>query len=372
MSSPAPGLLRRFEAEPDCSFSREELQELRDLAGSNTRAAKIVALHCFKAGDFAGCVEFAELVLKQESSEENLVNLVVGLRAAGLLAKAISSLRDHAALLRPVTFHDLMCSCLTRLGEIEEAVKHGDQALKLKNDACKSVKRTASFVVRPFDIQAAKKNVIAFSVFGSNSRYLIGAVNNACVARYLYPGWTARFYTDSSTPSDFQKALRQNAAEVVLVSDLDASRYGLFWRFLVEDDENVDVYLVRDADSVLNSKERSAVAGWLKSGKPFHIMRDHPQHSELMLAGMWGAHRGNIGNMRKRITTFVERLPKRANYVHKDQHFLREEIWPIVRQSVHSTDSHFNFMSPQRFDPDYALPKGRHVGQDDWIFYTKN
>ena len=76
---------------------------------------------------------------------------------------------------------------------------------------------------------------------------------------------------------------------------------GLFWRFLVEDDPDVDIYLVRDADSVINVKERWAVADWLNSGKAFHVMRDNPQHSELMLAGMWGAHRGNIGGMRKRI-----------------------------------------------------------------------
>jgi hypothetical protein len=73
--------------------------------------------------------------------------------------------------------------------------------------------------------------------------------------------------------------------------------------------------------------------------------------------------------MKERILAYVAKLPKRANYLHKDQHFLRDEIWPIARRSVHIHDRYFDFLSPARYDEDYALPSGRHVGQDDWIFY---
>ena len=45
---------------------------------------------------------------------------------------------------------------------------------------------------------------------------------------------------------------------MVQIDDLDAKRFGLFWRFLVEDDPEVDLYLVRDADAVMNVKERWA------------------------------------------------------------------------------------------------------------------
>ncbi len=84
-----------------------------------------------------------------------------------------------------------------------------------------------------------------------------------------------------------------------------SASFGLFWRFLVEDDPDVDFFLVRDADSVMNIKECAAVEDWLASGKAFHVMRDLPIHAELILAGMWGAHRGNIGNMRQRIVDHV-------------------------------------------------------------------
>mgnify|MGYP006292180853 FL=1 len=45
---------------------------------------------------------------------------------------------------------------------------------------------------------------------------------------------------------------------------------------------------MRDADSVLNIRERAAVDDWLASGAAFHVMRDHPVHCDLMLAGMGG------------------------------------------------------------------------------------
>ena len=138
-----------------------------------------------------------------------------------------------------------------------------------------------------------------------------------------------------------------------------------------EDDENVDIYIVRDADSVMNIKERVAVADWLKSRRAFHVMRDGLQHSELILAGMWGAHRGNIGDMRGRIFRYSESLPKIANYVHRDQHFLRQVIWPIMRGSVKIHDRFFNFMETDRYDASYELPTRMHIGQNDWVHYKR-
>jgi hypothetical protein len=152
---------------------------------------------------------------------------------------------------------------------------------------------------------------------------------------------------------------------------MGSADFGIYWRFLVEDDENVDIYIVRDSDSVMNIKERVAVADWLNTRRAFHVMRDDLQHSELILAGMWGAHRGNIGDMRGRIARYSESLPKIANYVHRDQHFLRQVIWPIMRGSVKIHDRYFNFMETDRYDASYELPTRMHIGQNDWVHYRR-
>jgi len=186
-------LIARFKQQPDSEFSAEELEQLADASASDVFAAKIAALQYFRAKNFARCIELTERVLERERSEENVVNFVVALRGVKELAKALAVLEKYETVLDRRVFHDLMCSCLARLGQRAEAIRHGDEALRLKDEACASKIAPLPLKLHAFDIEAPKKNVIAFSVFGANTRYLMGALNNATVARYLYPGWTARF-----------------------------------------------------------------------------------------------------------------------------------------------------------------------------------
>lgn len=367
----AESLAAAFRADPNRAFSREEAAILAAAAGTDLWAAKAAALHYFKARDFERAAALMRGVAEREPNPENIRNVAVALRSLGRFEEAVAWVESRRAGFDPIELHDLLCSLLVRLGRIGEAVAHGGEALRLKDAAAPAAPLPAP-IVRPFDLGARGRNVIAFSVWGTDPRYLNGAVTNAIVARYLYPGWTARFYTDAGTPEGFRGALAQHGAQVVLVDDLPAERFGLFWRFLVEDDESVDLYLVRDADSVINVKERWAVADWLGAGTAFHVMRDHPQHSELILAGMWGAHRGNIGGMRARIEACVAGGAKVANNVTLDQHFLRDAIWPIARGSVTIHDAYFDFMRPRRFDPAFALPRPIHIGQDDWVNFRQS
>jgi hypothetical protein len=61
------------------------------------------------------------------------------------------------------------------------------------------------------------------------------------------------------------------------------------WRFLVASDPNIERYVIRDIDSRISRREKLAVDEWIASGKQFHVMRDHPSHSNnAMSGGMWG------------------------------------------------------------------------------------
>lgn len=55
------------------------------------------------------------------------------------------------------------------------------------------------------------------------------------------------------------------------------------------------------------SREVDAVNTWLESGKLVHIMRDHPEHQDVILAGMWGL-RFDIYNHKKIITKWWRNL----------------------------------------------------------------
>ncbi len=60
---------------------------------------------------------------------------------------------------------------------------------------------------------------------------------------------------------------------------------GRMFRFLVMLDPNVDVFISRDTDSVILRREVDAVDEWLRSNYTFHLMRDHKNHTAIILAG---------------------------------------------------------------------------------------
>ncbi len=370
MSSDVAELVERFRTDASATYSDSELAQLDAAAMTDLWAAKIAGYHHFRRRNLPQAALLMTRVAAREPTSENIVNLVVLHRDAGNLEAALALLEARRDDLEPIRSNDMMCSCLGHLGRLEEARQHGTEALRLK-DAGAPVAPPQAFRLAPVDLGTPARQVLAFSLFGSDRRYILGAINNCVVARYLYPGWTPRFYVDESVPDEARRVLAQNGGQVITVNGLPAADYGLFWRFLVEDDPNVGVYVVRDADSVITVKERSAVAAWLRSGRAFHVMRDNIQHSELMLAGMWGAHRGNLGPMTPKLRTFVAGIGVRANYVHRDQHFLRSEIWPVVRQSVFVNDEQFSFGEVHPYDPDYALPRAMHIGQNDWVHYRR-
>lgn len=377
MTDPDPGpasaeqLVAAFKANPNRRFSPGQAEMLEAAADRDIWAAKAAALHHFRNEDYERALVLMRAVLEREPSAENIKNIAVALRSLGRAREALDWVESRGDAMAPIERSDMLCSLYRLAGEIPKAVAIGDEALRLK-DAAAPRAPLPEPVVHRFDPAERSRNVIAFSLWGGDVRYVNGAITNAIVARYLYPGWTSRFYVDRSVPEEARSMLVRNGAQVVLLEDLPAAQFGTFWRFLVEDDPSIDIYLVRDADSVVNVKERWAVADWLKSGRAFHVMRDNPQHSELMLAGMWGAHRGNIGDMRERVERAVDAGKNVGNNLTLDQHFLRNVIWPIARNSVKIHDDYFSFMDPSRFSEDFPLPRPMHIGQNDWVNFRKD
>ena len=203
-----------------------------------------------------------------------------------------------------------------------------------------------------------QRNIIAFSLWGKDPTYLQGAIANARIAPNIYYGWTTRFYCDNSVPADTLAELKRHHAQIVLLEDPAWQRIKPMWRFLVSDDPNVDYFICRDADSRLNCQELLAVEDWLRSGKPFHAMRDHVYHMELILAGMWGGMAGVLPEVR----TLIFGHPQFFNSRFGDQAFLMNVVWPLVRDQMLVHDSYYRFHGSVEFPPGYCLPRPIHVG----------
>lgn len=249
-------------------------------------------------------------------------------------------------------------------GNEAETIKAARVALEMKDSLATREFERMNLGLRlkvrdvPFNPSDRNMNVISFSLWGDNPVYTHGAIVNAQIAPHIYAGWHCRFYCDSSVPDPIIAELRRLGAVVHIVRDPKILELKPLWRFLVSDDTSVDRFICRDADSRLNTQEAVAVDDWIRSGKPFHVMRDHPYHMEVILAGMWGGVSGVLPNIRELASVAMSYSRNKWH----DQEFLRDVVWPLIRDDAKVHDSQFGFRGADDFPPMCRLPGKMHVG----------
>jgi tetratricopeptide (TPR) repeat protein len=256
-----------------------------------------------------------------------------------------------------------------KLGDTENSRTYGEKSLLTKDSRAQAPPPGFQLPIQtapPFRIDRPQDNVIAFSLFGNNERYTRGAVKNAVIATGLYPGWRCRFYCDDSVPAATRTALLEAGAEVKMMNRPPRFSDGLFWRFLVLDDPTVVRFMSRDCDSVMNIRERRAVDEWLASGKLYHMIRDNPAHTDLVLAGLWGG----VARMLPPIPQLVQGFSYNPVTESRtaDQLFLGRVVWPLIKGNCCIHDSVFRVFGAKDFPAGAELPPGRHVGDNDAAF----
>ena len=141
--------------------------------------------------------------------------------------------------------------------------------------------------------------MIGFSLFGKEQLYYNYLNHNVFRAAALLPDWVIRVYHDGSIDKSVicEKICLEKDSEVeetktkaeyydnIEFCDVEKLPNGLHrtwnaaymipmsWRWLPIGDEFVDVFISRDTDSCINTRETAALAEWLDSNNLFHIMR---------------------------------------------------------------------------------------------------
>jgi|TARA_R110001583_G_scaffold59311_2_gene176496 hypothetical protein len=178
--------------------------------------------------------------------------------------------------------------------------------------------------------------IIAFSLWGNDLKYTLGAVRNADIAQELFPDWICRFYVGKSVPQSILGQLEKKTNVNIVRMDEDGDWSGMFWRFHPCSEEGVDAVLSRDTDSRLTQREKDAVDEWMNSDKGFHIMRDHPWHAAPILGGMWGCKKGTLTEM----SSLIDSIQK-GDFWQVDQIFLRDYIYPLIKDDSFVHDEFF-------------------------------
>jgi hypothetical protein len=204
--------------------------------------------------------------------------------------------------------------------------------------------------------------IISFSLWGHDEKYFKGAYRNCELAQVWYPDWTCLFYIRSDSNPDLVHNLESFPNSTIIKVDSQDERRGLFWRFLPAFDTAYDVTLIRDCDSRLSEREALAVHEWLASDKAFHIMRDHPYHNTEILGGMWGVKNKKI-DLGKQLT--LNEIATYKDEYQEDQRYLRENIWPLVKDHSFIHDEFFSgnkFPYPRKNYDDFV---GQQYDEDD-------
>lgn len=379
------------------TWKQLESAALREFNSGNTRAAialqkkavaacptpddtdlyKALAFYAASAKDYAVAAIFFQRHMDHHPGDyENRCNLCVLYRETGqydlcraLAKKSLAEADAHQVDREMIAnLHSLVTVACERLGDLPTALKHGRLVFEQRDRESRKAGKGLEPTLRPippFNPGDARRNIIAFSLWGSDPRYLDNAVANAELARHIYPEWRCRFYLDSSVPESYLGKLQFAGAELVPMQPARFLNEGLFWRFLVANDPNVDRFLIRDADSMLSVRERTAVNQWLDSDKHFHLMRDLPSHTELILAGMWGGVGGVLPPLEPAWTRFAAEFSVPPKIM--DQLFLRQCIWPAIKDHSLTHDSHYDFNGARPFPVHANIQANRHVGQDHSI-----
>jgi hypothetical protein len=98
----------------------------------------------------------------------------------------------------------------------------------------------------------------------------------------------------------------------------------------------VDVWIVRDADSMTGSREKACVNEWMYSNKRVHIIRDHPNHTANIMGGMFRA-KGKIASSMREMIVGLNISDGHGN----DQDFLDSFILPRIKRSMMIHDEFF-------------------------------
>lgn len=205
-------------------------------------------------------------------------------------------------------------------------------------------------------------NYVSFSLYGSNSKYLIGAIRNAEQIKKFYPDFTALFYVGSDIAKSWIDALVDRGARISYIRT-DRIKNPKMFRFFAVEKPNADVVLVRDTDSRFTERETRAVEQWLKSPQLFHCMRDYPAHDMPIMGGLWGWKRGLKLNIFSEAADWSRQLHNKGKT--SDQGFLAEKIWPKVQHTVMQHDSFFRhkYAGSIPFPDGDRTPDGSFVGE---------
>lgn len=203
-------------------------------------------------------------------------------------------------------------------------------------------------------------NVISFSLYGTSAKYILGMKENIILGKKHFSGWEIRVYYNDTVPPQYINEYKEMGAVCIKMSNYgDKMNWeGMWWRFLPLDDDTVDFWLSRDADSRVSEREFKLVDEWMKSGKTLHCIRDHRKHTYPIMGGMFGINNKKFHDTYKfdKIKDMIKSLVDtwKDNKYNVDQKVLNETLWEILKLD---SMSHISNGGRRIYESDIEIPR---------------
>ncbi len=350
MTSPETNILEHLRRKIDEGEHDDAISALLDILRSKADIPDIYRLLAYaylKAGNTTEALQ--QLKAARSVGTTAQIELAFGrmLRTHQFFAAALTCFQA-ALKLEPENIDALALATMTyhSLSEVTLMIESGQRCLEIADTIARQQPVDPLPFSSPmkFDPGSPRRNIIAFSLFGKNPYYYESAMASASIALAIYPEWKCRFYCAPEVPPSCLDTLRRLKSQIALMSNTSQNWSGLFWRFFAFDDPNIDFVMVRDVDSPFTLRERLAVEDWLTSEFPFHVIRDHPNHLEPMMAGLWAGCTGLLPPIEPMIRRFLPTIKTR----YADQHFLRLHIWPRICNITLAHDRYYSLRNSRR------------------------
>jgi protein O-GlcNAc transferase len=165
--------------------------------------------------------------------------------------------------------------------------------------------------------------VFSFCLYGDKPKYIRGMHENIKIITEKFPDWKVYIYYKDCPIEQFL-----GYTNVVAILGNYSGTHLMLDRFCAIDESDVEIMMVRDADSRIHIRDEWCIRQFLESPKPFHIIRDNGHHRTFILGGLWGIKKNCIRvPLRQLIDIFREKNSDSRAY---DQMFLEKVIYSKI------------------------------------------
>jgi GR25 family glycosyltransferase involved in LPS biosynthesis len=188
--------------------------------------------------------------------------------------------------------------------------------------------------------------LFSFCIYGNDYKYYFGLEENCLIINEYYPDYEIYIYCGITHLTDYVKFLQQKYKNIHLFETNNEGVVNMVYRYKPLLLNNVDVVIIRDADSEVNERDRWSINDFLNSNsknddktdsknKNIQIIRDNFWHKSRITGGLsLFRNRNNLFDKLKEKLIDIFANSKISLKYGDDENILNSQIYPIIKDYV--------------------------------------